>query len=477
MKNKNIYFVGYFQGIEKKMKFVDLFNAKNKFFLESSIDNINNEGNIQYFPEQVYKLKTQLKHLFSVKKVVIDTLAKQAYRRDLEHYKTLQIKMSKISTYKKLLLLVLYTTRQFMKENKGISKLNIFRWFKLFMKLRKMCKSKHVNFLPLFQKFMFRINFVIGYRYSKKLLDALNYDKDDIYILWGKSYTNRLLLIDYLNKHQVPYFISEYGEIPGTISCSPHGIFGEIFSENTWKSLYEKEIKESDLTRTEKLITQVKESQISTRTYDNNMYFLMKYFYENSVQKEDKQKVIYVNGSELFSSGLYWNRWNIGNQGKHPNKFLLDQVVDYFDSDDYMIIYKEHPMTMNQSEKGLLLQSDFPTVNFIESMNIHDVLDMADIVVTFPSKVAMTSIEHHNKTFVLGDFTIPHAMPSINYFTSRKFEDIKELLASDVATDDKEYIEFVARLLKHSLILYDETLHTNFNFSEEQSKLENILKV
>ena len=203
----------------------------------------------------------------------------------------------------------------------------------------------------------------------------------------------------------------------------------------------------------------------------------MKYFYENSVQKENKQKIIYVNGSELFASGLYWNRWNIGNQGKHPNEFLLDQVVSHFHTDEYMIIYKEHPMTMKQSKNALILQSDYPTVNFIKSMNIHDILDMVDIVITFPSKVAMTSIEHNNKTFVLGDFTIPYSMPSINYFTSRTFEDIKDILLINKKTDNKDYIEFVARMLKYSLIIYDEELHNICNLLEEQQKLEKILKV
>lgn len=477
MKNKNIYFVGHFQGIKKKMKFVNLFNCKNKSFLESSIDNINSNGddNIQYFPEQVYKIKTQFKHLFTTKKIVVDSLVREVYRRDYQHYKTIEIDIKTIGTSKKILLLLLFSIQKFNQDNKGISKLNVLRWLKEFNILNKLSRSNNIQFLTAFKNFMFRINFIIGYRYIKKILDSLAYSKNDIYIIWGKSYSSRLLLINYLDKHKVPYFISEYGEIPGTISCSPNGIFGEIFSENSWKELYEKEVKESDLNRTEQLLNQVKEGQISTRNYDSNMYFLMKYFYENSVQKENKQKIIYVNGSELFSSGLYWNRWNIGNQGKHPNKMLLEKVVSYFDKDDYMIIYKEHPMTMSQSKNGLLLQSDFPTVNFIESMDIHDILDMADIVVTFPSKVAMTSIEYHKKTFVLGDFTIPHSIPSINYFTSRNFEDIQEVFTTHEETNPKEYIEFVTRMLKYSLIIYDKNLFYDFSVEKEKAKIANVI--
>lgn len=477
MKSKNIYFVGYFQGIEKKEKFVNLFKSKSKFFLESSMENIGDESNTLYFPEQIYKLKTQFKDLFTRGEIVVDSLVRKAFRRDYQHYKTLKVDMRKISPFQKIPLLVLFSMQKINQDNKGISKLNVLKWLKEFRTLIKLYRRKDIEFLSDFKHYMFRINFIIGYRYSKKILNSLSYDKNDIYILWGKSYSSRLLLIDYLTRNKVPYFISEYGEIPGTISCSPHGIFGEIFSDRSWKELYEKEISPKDIQYATDLLKQIGDEQISTKKYDNNMYFLMKYFYENSVQKENKQKIIYVNGSELFASGLYWNRWNIGNQGKHPNEFLLDQVVSHFHTDEYMIIYKEHPMTMKQNKNALILQSDYPTVNFIKSMNIHDILDMVDIVITFPSKVAMTSIEHNNKTFVLGDFTIPYSMPSINYFTSRTFEDIKDILLINKKTDNKDYIEFVARMLKYSLIIYDEELHNICNLLEEQQKLEKILKV
>ena len=205
------------------------------------------------------------------------------------------------------------------------------------------------------------------------------------------------------------------------------------------------------------------------------MYFLMKYFFDSSLKKEDRKKVIYVNGAELFSAGLYWNRWNIGNQGRNPNKMLLEKVVSFFNKNEYMIIYKEHPMTISQSKNGLLIQSDFPTVNFIESMNIHDLMDMSDIIISFPSKVVMTSLLYNKTTFVLGDFTIPESIPIMKYFTSRNFDDIKEILNQE-NTINQEYIEIVAKLIKHFLIIYDQELHAHSTVKDQQRKLKHILE-
>lgn len=473
MKNKNIYFVGYFQNIKDKMKFVDLFDCKKKFFLEASIDT-NISSDIQYFPEQIYRHKVKTKHLLKFEKTIVDSFFKKLYRRDFKHFKSLSINMNKISKYKKILLVLLFSIKKFSNKNKRKTNFNIFKWFTLFIRLMKLYINNDLVFLKEFKIFMFRTNFILGYRYSKNILETLPYKEDDFFVMWGKSYTSRILLLSYLDKYQIPYIITEYGEIPGTMSCSTNGIFGEIFTKKSWKELHEKEITKSDMEYTIQILNQIQEAQISTRSYDDNMYFLMKYFYENSIKKEHTKKVIYVNGAELFSSALYWNRWNIGYNGKNPNKMLLEKVVSFFNKDEYMILYKEHPMTINQSKNSLLSSSDFPSVNFINSMNIHDVIDLADIIITFPSKVVMTSLIYGKTTFVLGDFTIPYSIPSIKYYTSRDFQDIKEIY-TDVDYDKMEFIKLVAGLIKYSLIVYDEKLHYKYNRETEQKKLNDII--
>jgi len=108
-------------------------------------------------------------------------------------------------------------------------------------------------------------------------------------------------------------------------------------------------------------------------------------------------------------------------------------------------------------------------------MNIHDILDLADIIITYPSKVVMTSLLYGKTTFVLGDFTLPHSIPSIKYFTSTNFENIKEIDTKVAHIDNLEFVKFVARLIKYSLIIYDEELYYKYNREVEQQKLNDII--
>ncbi len=477
MKNLNLYFVGYFLSKDDKMKYVNLFDCKNKFFLESSFPESLQSKESKYLPELLYKNRTQFKHIFNREKIIINSLVKELYKRDIRHFKASDINLKKIKKLKLLLLILFFSINNFYRTNKGILKLNIFNYLKQLLILVKNYKKKNNKFIKKLKKFIFKTNFIFGYKYSINVLNNLSYNKNDIFILWGKSYSSRILLIHYLKKNNVPYYISEYGEVPGTISCSPNGIFGEIFSQSTWNEFCEKKITKNDIDYTKNILDNIIKNQISTRNSDSNMFFLMKYFYDNSVKKDRKnrKKIVYVNGSELFSSGLYHNRWNINNGSINPNKMMLKQVISHFNNNEYLIIYKEHPMAFKQSKNALLNKSDFPTVNFIKNMNIHDILEISDIIVTFPSKVVILSLLYKKATFVLGDFTIPTSIPSINYFTGNKFENIFKMYTSKKEIDNDKFIEILARLIKYSLIIYDDKLYYKYSQTSEKNKLKTLL--
>jgi len=474
MRNKNIHFVGYYLGIEAKEKYVNLYDCNKKKFYEGSLEQVkqSNMENVQYFPEQIYKIKGHISYLFSNKKVRVDNVLRECYKKDLKHFQSLDIEINKISKLRKIPLFLWFCSEYFIKSSKGLHKFNPFSFLKALTSNIHSYKNKDKIFLNKFKTFIFKRSFILGYKYTQDILEKMPLGDDNIYILWGKSYSSRILLIDYLKRNNTPYIVSEYGEVAGTISCSPHGIFGEMFTNESWALFEKKKVTSKELKNTQNILEIVKKNQISTREYDNNMYFLMKYFYENSVKKEQLKKVIYVNGAELFSSGLYWNRWNIGNRGQNPNKMLLDKVVSFFDSTEYMIVYKEHPMTIQQNTQSLLSPGEFPTVNFLGSMNIHDVLDLADIIISFPSKVVMTALLYEKNTFVLGDFTIPHSIPEMRYFTSRTFDDIQEVIHNKIPYDKNIQIELISKLTKYFLIICDDKLYQDYNVNEEQGKLQ-----
>ncbi len=461
MKNKNVYFVGYFLEKEEKLRFANLIEDRNIYFLESSYKKVKKEKNknIYYFPEILHKIKVRMFNV-NYENLVIDRLLVRLYKMDFRHFNS--SKGNRSSKIRRIKSYIRYMFTELYKSNFSSS----FNF--------KDKKKKIVLFDKLL-RLNFRRKFLKGYCYTINLLDNLTLNKDDIFIIWGKSYSSRTLLIHYLEERNIQYYIAEYGEVPGTISCSSDGIFGETFSVDSWDELLKLDISKEDKEYANNILQEVEKKKLSTRVSKNNMFFMMKYSIENLMKRKDTQKIIYVNGAELFSSGLFDNRWGVNTKGQNPNKYLLQQVEEYFNSEDYMIIYKEHPMTLDKNKNLLLKQSDFPTVVFLNDVGIDDVLSVTDLVITYPSKVVMTALLHKKTTFVLGDFTIPYSVPSMNYFTSKIFGDIGEIEEKEVTEVSDEYIDIVARLIKYVLIVYDDTLYYKFDRLVEQKKFLNIM--
>ncbi len=471
MKNKNIYFVGYYHGIENKKKFTELFECDNKYFLENNQKYAKVNDNTTYYPSLLYKYIPKGKK--NIRNLNIDSTFKSLYKRDYRNFLgEKQIKAKSLSKDKFLLLRYVFYT--YIGTYKNLSKYNPSNMITFLKDMKSQVQQRNPYLLLSLRKFRFREKFIQGYAYARNTLDALTWNKDDIYILWGKPQSSYQLLFSYLKKYDIPYFIVEYGELPGTIALSSNGIFGEYFTKETWEEFEKKPILENEISNARTVLEKIKQNQISIKSYENNMFFLMKYFWEHSVQLENRPKIIYVNGSELFASGYYHGRWGVDREGKNPNKMLLEKVVKHFGS-EYMIMYKEHPMTMKSNTGSLLLQSDFPTVNFINGFSIHDTLDISDLVITLPSKVVITSLLYGKPTFVLGDFTIPKSIDRMNYYTSKNFDDIINIPILKNIELGQDFSSFVAKMLKYNLIIYDEELYDNYNQESEKIKVNNII--
>lgn len=472
---KEVYFVGYFNKKEEKIKFANMFPADKYNFLESSYSNAG--GKYKYFPEMVYITSGQYRYLFDFKQITVTTRCRLAYKRDFLHFKGSLRNKLKMNKIKMIYLISLFSLHTYKKKNKNSSLLNIKNWVQHFRGLSNRYKERDEKLAYEIKHYLFKLQFVRGYKYINDILEKIDFKEKPLFVLWGKSYSSRVVLLDYLNKNDIEYLVAEYGEISGTFSCSPRGIFGETFTSESWKELNKNPLSDDDIDYAQYILYEMKSKQISTRTYDNNMFFLMKYFYDNSLKKDNKerQKIIYVNGSELFSSALYFKRWGIETHGKNPNQFLLEKVVEEFSSDEFMIVYKEHPMAITQTKKALLNPADFPSVHFLGNMNIHDVLNISDLVISYPSKVVITSLLYKKTIFVYGDFTIPLDVPKINYYTGKTLNKISKFNFVNTKFDDRLFNELVAKLIKYSLIIYDEELYYKYSREEEILKLKKII--
>lgn len=482
MNYKRVVFVGYFKKHKSKMNFTKLFNIKKKVFLESSkVYKTDKKEATFYLPEKLYEMDDRDKFNLLTAKFKLNKISKELYQRDIIDFKSSIIEKSNTSKKQKIIILFLFFIQKYYKVAIR-NKLRLNMLNKMYILKEAILSTKNYNREEFgldikVRLFMFRLKFLTGYNYSKKIIEQLDIKKNDLFIIWGKEYSSRLLLINYMQKNDINYFIVEYGEFPGTIMCNKYGIFGESYPALNWNEFNNLEIDEDDILYTKKILETIKLKQISTKNYTSNIYFLVKYFYENSlkIEKESRKKVIYVNGVELFASGLYFDNNKV--KRKNPNKFLLEKVVSYFDSDKYMIIYKDHPMTAVSNNKELLNNSDFPTVNFIYDFDIHDLLTLADYVISYPSKVVITSLLYQKKIFVLGEFSLPKSIPELNYFISKDFNDINLMIDNIDENDEKKFVEYTARMIKYLLLIYDNELFYKSSKESELSKLSTIIGI
>ena len=119
MKNKNIYFVGYYHGIGNKKKFTKLFDCKNKYFLENDMKYANVNEMTTYYPALLYKYAGKRK----IKNIKIDSEYKSLYRRDYKNLLSAKQIRGK-SLQKDKLLFVRFIIHKYISKYKNMSKFN-----------------------------------------------------------------------------------------------------------------------------------------------------------------------------------------------------------------------------------------------------------------------------------------------------------------------------------------------------------------
>jgi len=192
--------------------------------------------------------------------------------------------------------------------------------------------------------------------------------------------------------------------------------------------------------------------------------------------KESIKKVIYVSGVELIASGHLFNKEFVLPGKPNANEMLLRHVLSHFSTDEYTIFYKDHPLMQENYQELALNATEFKGVVFVNSMNVDNLISMADITISLPSKVIMTCLMYRKPVYAYGNFSIPETVPELGYYTGRNVADIKHVVdggSNDINPD--LYPEIVSELLQEYLIRTQSPLFESYDILVEQQKIENIV--
>ncbi|MFC1546021.1 hypothetical protein ACFL4I_01205 [Pseudomonadota bacterium] len=479
MPFNKIFFVGFFLNHENKVAFADHFQCKDRVFLESSIDFLeSNTKRVKYFPAYLYFMKGRRVLSLLFNKAKLDRFFIKLYRRDLRIFLHSHINAPLPEGRQSFFLYIFWVFRSEYKRR------SVFSFSALFTSLRKIIKRE--VFLDLesscdikaLKLLAFRLAFLSGYIYCDKLLSKLNPGSDDLFIMWGADSSGSIFLIDRLKKAGINYFITEYGELPGTVSVNKNGIFGDSYIADNWPKVVDAEVGSSEIGIAKAYIDHVESSQSSSREEVNcdGAFSLYQFMYSQLTPKQIKglKKVIYVSGVELITSGHLFNKDYVTAKTINANEILLRDVRSHFNTDDYMIIYKDHPLMQKNYVDLTLNASDFPDVFFLNSTRVDDLVAISDITITLPSKVAMTSLLYRKPVYVYGKFSITDSVPELGYYTGNNIGDVKRIIGN-TKIDNDFYTKVVAHLINNYLVCVDPELFEQYSFEVEQRKLENII--
>jgi len=322
----------------------------------------------------------------------------------------------------------------------------------------------------------FRLSFINGYLHIKKMVDELDVGKNDLLILWGAQNSGSRLLKDCFEKKGVSCLITEYGELPGTFSLNKDGIFGESQIAKNWREISTKKSTTLSVVDVKKYLDKIQASQSSSRGGSSHNDQMLSLYREIFQLKKPTKKVIYVSGVELLASGHLFNKEFVKPGMPNANEMLLKHVLSHFSSDEYTIFYKDHPLMQQNYQELTLSAADFKGVIFVNSMNVDNLISMADITITLPSKVIMTCLMYRKPVYAYGDFSIPETVPELGYYTGRNVADIKHVVDNGCNGINPDlYPEIMSEFLQDYLICYQSPLFESYDSFVEQQKIENII--
>ena len=484
MSRRN-FFLGYFIKHENKINFLKLFDEK-VLILESSIfarvfkkDFRKDDVNFIFTPQKLYYQQADnfLSYLRgSIKDVDEKKLLRRLYKNDLKDFLVQQKSVMGILRNKWYYFLLFACYRIFfVRGHIDISIENglLFnRLNKLDIRPDSIILGSKMKLFPLIKKIrsrfhllIFRLAFLNGFYNVKRTFKKLNITNEDYFFSWGKEDSSSLLAAYYFKQKSTNYRVIEYGELPYTFQINKCGIFGDSDMNHNF-----------NLDKFRSIVIDNKSKKLFDKLFLNKNLPNPLYATLTSLrQKNLEKKVIYVNGVELFASGHIHRKDHkidgFNKKTNNPNEYLLAYVCKFFDLSKHIILYKEHPLMVENNE-CLINRANHNSVLFID-YDLEYLIDFVDGVISLPSKVVTFATLHQKPVHVWGKYTIPVDIAKLGYFIGYDLSKFDEFVSSGVNISKEESMRLFKYFLSNLITVnYDDY---SSSFFDEKTKLKSII--
>ena len=284
--------------------------------------------------------------------------------------------------------------------------------------------------------------------YSRQLIGII---KPKMILIWNKFSPWHIMLELVAKESSVPVVYMESGVLPGTLIFETEGQMGESYPATHSDEFCKLKVNEEDVNNAEIIWNKLNENKLNRWISSDASVYNDEELEKVKEQLNPEWPTILYAGQNDFESGLY-------PYTEHTRRFhspifeSSEEVAIYLGKlakkNNWNLIYKRHPMM-----RGKLVAELPGNIIVNDTINIHDAIDISDLVITILSQTSYVSLIRRKPALMLGYHQLNHK--GCIYETNEKDKiESKILEALDKGFTDTQKENFkkhIAQLCKYYL--------------------------
>ena len=220
--------------------------------------------------------------------------------------------------------------------------------------------------------------------------------KPSLVIVWNAFYAFHFVIRNICRELEIPVKYMEFGNIPGTIIVEEIGQMGESWPARYPQKFMKIPVSDEDYDKAEHLIEDLRIRKLNRNVQPDNDLLVM-------VRKKLKEErpVIFYAGQNDNACGMQPYTEN-AKEFHSPVFKSSDEAAVYLahlcKKNNWNYIYKPHPMMMKCCNPAELPENTI----LVDHVNINDLIDMSDVVVTILSTVSYIALIRGKPVVMLG---------------------------------------------------------------------------
>jgi len=299
-----------------------------------------------------------------------------------------------------------------------------------------------------YPKMAVNYEYVVCYWADKIMNIVLEHWQPKEVILWNAFYAFHKIIREICAEKKIPVKYMEFGNIPGTIQVESIGQMGESYPARFPEEFLKIEVSKKELQDAEKLIEELCRNRVNRNIQPQNNLL------------ENVKKKLVQNRPVVFYAGQNDNAAGMQPYTENSRKYhspifeSSDAAAVYLAKlcaeNEWNFIYKPHPMMM-----GAFVREQIPeNVMVVDNVDINDLIDMADVVVTILSTVSYNALIRNKPVVMLGYTQLKGKGCTYEAFEKEYIiEQIKEsLLGNEGKAMYSNYVLHIAQLQKYYFV-------------------------